>query len=107
MLQIIVAVVVIIFFIAKLFWQKQRGSVSKNEFIFWLIFWSASLVLVLFLKPLDALVDSLGFSVPAIQVVVYLAIATLFYALFRVRLKLEKIEENLTKLNEEMTKERK
>jgi hypothetical protein len=107
MLQIIIATIIIIFFIAKLYWQKRCGLLSRNEFIFWLIFWLASLVLVLFLKQLDALVDSLGFSVSAIQVVVYLAIAIIFYAIFRLRLKLEKIEENLTKLNEEITKLRK
>lgn len=107
MLQIIIAIVVIAFFIFKLYWQKQKGAVSSGEFIFWLVFWLASLVLVLFLKPLDRLVASFGFSVSAIQVAVYLAIAILFYFIFRVRLKLEKMEDNLTKINEVVAKQQK
>lgn len=104
MAQILVAAVIILFFLAKLFWQKQKGAVSTAEFIFWLAFWLASFILVLFLKQLDQLVASLGFSVSAIQVAVYLAIAVLFYFIFRLRLKLEKTEENLTRLNEALTK---
>jgi len=104
MIQIIAAIFIICFFIGKLYGQKRKGTVSKGEFIFWLIFWLASLVLVLFLKQLDQLVASFGFSVSAIQVAVYLAIAVLFYLIFRVRLKLEKMDENLTKINEVVTK---
>lgn len=107
MIQMLVAAIVILFFLAKLYWQKRKGAVSLGEFIFWLIFWLVTLVLVLFLKQLDRLVASLGFSVPAVQVAAYLAIAVLFYFIFRVRLKLEKIEENLTKINEVITKQRK
>lgn len=104
MAQLLVAAVIILFFLAKLFWQRRKGAVSTAEFIFWLVFWLASFALVLFLKQLDQLVASLGFSVSAIQVAVYLAIAVLFYFIFRVRLKLERLEENLTKINEAVTK---
>ncbi|MFH1089354.1 MAG: DUF2304 family protein [Candidatus Uhrbacteria bacterium] len=90
---------------AKLGWQKHKKTISSGEFVFWLVFWLITLVLVFFLKQLDQLVSSLGFSVSAIQVAVYLAIAVLFYFIFRVRLKLEKIEENLTKINEVVTKQ--
>lgn len=105
MAQILVATIIIAFFLAKLYWQKHKGAVSTGEFVFWLFFWLASLVLVLFLKQLDHLVASFGFSVSAIQVAVYMAIAVLFYFIFRVRLKLEKMEENLTKLNEVLTRQ--
>jgi len=105
MAQLLVAAIIILFFLAKLYWQKRKGAVSTGEFIFWFIFWLASFVLVLFLKQLDQLVASLGFSVSAIQVAVYLAIAVLFYFIFRVRLKLEKMDENLTKINEVVTKQ--
>ncbi|MFA6131749.1 MAG: DUF2304 family protein [Patescibacteria group bacterium] len=107
MAQLLVAAVIILFFLAKLYWQKRKGAVSTSEFIFWFVFWVASLVLVAFLKQLDQLVASFGFSVSAIQVAVYLAIAVLFYLIFRVRIKLEKIEENLTKINEAVTKQNK
>ena len=104
MAQILVAVVMICFFLMKLYWQKRKGAVSSAEFIFWLVFWFGTLILVLLLKPLDRFVASLGFSVSAIQGAVYLAIAILFDFIFRLRLKLEKMEESLTKINEALTK---
>jgi len=104
MLQILIAALVIFFFIGKLFWQKKKKTISSGEFIFWLVFWLVTLILVLFIKQLDQITSRLGFSVSAIQVAVYLAIVFLFYLIFKVRLKLEKIEENLTKLNEALTK---
>lgn len=107
MIQLLFAVLFIIFFIAKLGWQKYKRTISTGEFVFWLIFWLVTLILTLFLKQLDQLVASLGFSVSAIQVAVYLAVAVLFYFIFRVRLKLERIEEDLTKINEVVAKQRK
>jgi hypothetical protein len=105
MIQLSIAVIILLFFLAKLYWQKRKGAISLGEFIFWFIFWLASFVLILFLKQLDRLVASLGFSVSAIQVAAYLAIVVLFYFIFRLRLKLEKIEEALTKINEVVVKQ--
>lgn len=102
MTQIILAIVVIGFFLAKLFWQEKKGEISKNEYSFWLVFWLAALVIVLSLKFLDKFVAQLGFSASAIQVLLYLSVAVLFYFIFRVRLRLDRMDEQLTKLVEEL-----
>lgn len=102
MFQIIIAIVLIAFFLGKLFWQKRKGMVAGNEFYFWLFFWLAALALVLGLKSLDAFVKGLGFSASGIQVILYLSVAVIFYWIFRLRLKIEKMEENITKIVEEL-----
>lgn len=107
MLQIIIAVAIIAWFLLRLIIQKRRHKISKNEFVFWLFFWLLVLAAVLSLKRLDALAADLGFSVPAIQVLTYLAVAALFYFIFRIRLRLEKTEESLTKLVEILAKMKK
>lgn len=102
MLQQILALVIIGFFLIRLFWQKQKKQIGANEFIFWLVFWCLSAILILSLKWIDKLVADLGFSGMGIEVLLYLGIAVLFYFIFRLRLKLEKIEKNITKIIREM-----
>lgn len=102
MFQQILALVIIAFFLVRLFWQKQKKQIGANEFIFWLVFWSLVAILILSLKWIDKLVADLGFSGMGIEVLLYLGIAVLFYFIFRLRLKLEKIEKNITKIIREM-----
>lgn len=102
MLQLILAIIIIGFFIAKLFSQKAKNQITKNEFIFWLLFWFVSLILVASLKWLDRLVAELGFSASGIQVLLYLAVAVFTYLIFRIRLRLSKMEKNITKIIEHL-----
>lgn len=98
MLQQVIALIIIAYFLARLFWQKQKNQISINEFIFWLLFWLIAAGAILLLKWIDELVASLGFSASGIEILLYLAIATLFYFIFRLRLRFENIEKNLTKI---------
>jgi len=102
MFQQILALVIITFFLIRLFWQKQKKQIGANEFIFWLVFWCLSAILILSLKWIDKLVANLGFSGRGIEILLYLGIAVLFYFIFRLRLKLEKIEKDITKIIREM-----
>lgn len=98
MLQQIIALIIIAFFLARLYWQKQKSYISINEFLFWLVFWILAAVLIISLKFIDELVAELGFSGSGIEVLLYLSVAILFYFIFRLRLKLEKIEKDITKI---------
>lgn len=103
MLQQIFALVIIAFFLSRLFWQKQKKQISASEFIFWLIFWLLVTVAIIFLKWIDKLVAGLGFSGSGIEVLLYLGVAVLFYFVFRLRLRLEKIERGITKIIREIS----
>ena len=98
MLQQIIALIIIAFFLARLYWQKQKNHIGLNEFVFWLIFWILAALLIIGLKFIDQLVVYLGFSGTGIEVLLYLSVAVLFYFIFRLRLKLEKIEKDITKI---------
>jgi small membrane protein len=102
MFQQIIALIIIAFFIARLFWQKKKNYIGLNEFIFWLIFWLTAVLSVIFIKFIDKLVSGLGFSGSGIEVLLYLSVALLFYLIFRLRLKLEKIEKDITKIVKEI-----
>lgn len=98
MFQQIIALIVIAFFLGRLFWQKQKKMLNASEFIFWFFFWLLAALIIVSLKWIDRLVASIGFSGSGIEVIIYLAVAILFYFIFRLRLRLEKIERDITKL---------
>ena len=102
MFQQIIALLVIGFFLARIFVQRKNKQVSRTEFLFWLIFWFLSAMVIVFIKKIDILVADLGFSAAGIDVLLYLSVAALFYLIFRLRIKLEKIDREITKIVREI-----
>lgn len=102
MLQQIIALIIIAFFLARLFWQKQKKQIAVNEFLFWFVFWLLAAGAIICLKWIDRLVAGMGFTGSGIDVLIYIGVAVLFYLVFRVRLKLEKIERDITKIVREI-----
>lgn len=102
MFQEIFALIIIAFFLIKLIWQKKNKQIQKSEFVFWLIFWVVAAVIILLIKQIDLLVAQLGFTGSGIEVAFYLGVALLFYLIFRVRLKLAKIDKQITKVVEQV-----
>ena len=103
MFQQIIALIIILFFISRLFWQKKKKQISNNEFLFWFLFWILSGLAIIFLKTLDKIVANLGFSGSGIEILFYLAVIVLFYLVFKLRIRLEKINKNITKIIREIT----
>ena len=107
MFQQIIALIVIAFFLARLFWQKQKKQIGVNEFIFWLIFWLLAAGAIINLKWVDKLVAGLGFSGTGIDVLFYIAVVVLFYLIFKVRLRQERQEKEITKIVKEIALKKK
>ncbi|NCB47810.1 DUF2304 family protein, partial [bacterium] len=82
MLQQILALVIIAFFLGRLLKQKKKKQINGNEFLLWLIFWLLALGAVIFIKQIDWLVARLGFSGAAINILVYLVVLALIYLVF-------------------------
>ena len=98
MTQQIIALILIAIFIWRLFSQKNKKKIKKNEFILWLIFWTLGALAIIFIHNIDSLVRSFGFSGTGISFLIYFAVLILFYLIFRLRLNLAKLEENITEL---------
>lgn len=98
MFQQFFALIIIFFFLFRLVWQMKNKQITRNEFLFWLAFWIVAGVVVVLLKWLDQVVAKLGFSGSGIEVLLYISTAVMFYLIFRLRLRLTKIEQNLTKI---------
>ena len=98
MFQQIIALLVIIFFLFRLVRQRKNKQIGRMEFFLWFFFWILSVFVIVFIKKIDILVADLGFSASGIDVLLYLSVAALFYLIFRLRLKLEKIDREITKI---------
>lgn len=102
MFQELIAIIIVLGFLGRLLWQRSKAQINKNEFIFWLCFWLIVLALMFSLKWLDQLVAGLGFSSSGIQVLLYSAVAVIFYFIFRLRLRLAKMERDISKIVEHL-----
>jgi hypothetical protein len=98
MLQQIIAIIIILFFVFQLVGQRRKKEIGLNEFVLWLIFWILAAAAVIFLKRIDQLVAFLGFSGGGINFLIYLAVLALFYLVLRLRLNLAKLDNDLTEI---------
>lgn len=103
MTQQIIALIIILFFLSRVLWQKKKGQISSSEFIFWLFFWFIAGLAIASLKWIDRFVADLGFSGSGIEVLLYLGVAMSFYFIFRLRLRQAKLEKDITKVVREIS----
>ncbi len=102
-LQQLLALIIIAFFVYRLIKQKNKKQIGGNEFVLWLSFWLGSALAILFLKEFDKIAANLGFSASGISLLFYGAILILFYFIFKLRLRLAKLDRDLTDLTRELT----
>ena len=98
--MIFLQTIVTIFIIAilfKLFKQRQNGKLSPWAFIFWFLLWLV--VAVVFWQPdiTSYVANWLGVGRGA-DLAVYLSILAIFYLLFRIFVRLNKIDAEITKV---------
>jgi len=103
MVQQLIALIIILYFVIKLFVQKYKGQVGGSRFLFWLSFWVLSALVIIFIKYIDTLVARIGFSGRGIDVLFYLAVVLIFYFVFKLNLKIEKIERDITTIVREIS----
>jgi len=103
MLQQIIALIIILFFILRLISEKRKKKINRNEFNLWFAFWLLSAAAVIFIKQIDRLVAFFGFSGSGINFLIYLAVLGLFYLIFRLRLTVAKLDQNLTEVARQVT----
>jgi hypothetical protein len=102
MFQQLIAIIIILFFISRSYWHKRTKAISDSEFLFWLVFWIISAGLIIFIKKIDLMASGFGFSSRAIDIFVYLGIPILFYLIFKLRIKIDKLEKEITKIVREI-----
>jgi hypothetical protein len=102
MIQQLLALVFILFFLVRLGWQYYHDQITRSQFILWLIFWFVTGLSIIYIKSIDQLAKRLGFSSSGIQLLLYFAVVIIFYFIFRTRIKLAQMEKDITKLTQHL-----
>ncbi len=83
-------------------WQKIKNrTLGKRWGAFWLVFWLGVGAVVALPWTTSLLAARLGVT-RGVDLVVYISVIVLFYMIFRLTVKIEKLEGNITKLVREI-----
>ena len=86
-----------IFAIFKVVGRYRAGDLSWRGLVFWLLFWIAAGVVVVMPDSTSYFARIVGIGRGA-DLVVYVALALLFFMVFRLMVRLEKINRDITKV---------
>ncbi|MBU0597838.1 DUF2304 family protein [Patescibacteria group bacterium] len=95
-IKILVSIFVL-FAVSRVYLRYRDGSVRVIAFIVWLLLWGGIAFFVWWPKFSDIIASGVGIG-RGIDALVYISIVALFYAMFRVYIKLEFIEHEITSL---------
>lgn len=107
--MLLIQIFLVLFFLfvtGRVVSRYRQGDLSLNSFIFWLIFWILSCLVVIIPNSSAYFAKIFGIGRGA-DLIVYLSLALLFYLIFKLNIKLEKINKNITKLTREEALEKK
>lgn len=86
-----------IFVLSRIYKKYKDNSIKINTAIFWSIFWLGAIIVVLKTEFTSQLAKLVGIG-RGVDLVVYVSLIFLFYIIFHIINRLEKIESNLTKI---------
>ena len=99
----ILIIVFIAFAFSRSILRLKDKEINIQEFIFWSTIWLVAIVIVLIPRITSLISEPLGVG-RGIDVVIYLSIILTFYLIFRLYVKTEKINQELSKLIRELAK---
>lgn len=98
-----VVVTIFVFFAAsRAFLRYREGALSLGAFLFWLVIWAGIELVVWVPNTLDAIAARIGIG-RGIDAIVYGSIVALFYMTYRLYVKAENIEHEITQLVRRLT----
>lgn len=97
MLIQILTIIAVLYLLSRLGGQFKRKQVTGKEALFWALVWFGLGVVVLYPKLTDRLAVIMGLqTAKGIDLVVYIAVAVVFYLVFRLFVRLDRIERVIT-----------
>ncbi len=94
-------IILILLIIYRVILKRRQGLLEARDFIFWLIFWIVVGFIVVLPEITSFLAQLVGVGRGA-DLVIYLSIVLIFYIIFQMMIRIEKIERNVTKIVREM-----
>lgn len=79
--------------------RYRKKEIPLSWFLFWIVFWVIVVIAVILPWTTTLLADWIGIG-RGVDLVIYFSIIILFYLIFRLFVKIEQIERNITKIVE-------
>ncbi len=98
----IMAVVFVTFAASRAVLRAKDKKINMIELLFWLGIWGGLIFVVFFPSVISYIANLLGIG-RGIDVIVYTSIGLLFYLIFRLYVKLEESEREITKVVREIS----
>lgn len=95
-LQILI-IVFAVFALSRTIKRLKQGNLNTKEFYFWSFLWIVIIVVALIPQVTDVLSGMLGIG-RGFDLAIYVAIILLFYLVFRLMVKIDKLEHEITKI---------
>ena len=106
-LLIIIVTLFFIFAISRLFLRRWKDkTINNKELIFWSTVWVSIIIVSVFPNLTQILSNFFGIGRGA-DIMIYISIIVLFYLMFRLYVKTEKINQDITKIVREIAKREK
>lgn len=86
-----------VFAILRAVRQFHRGALTRTWLLFWILFWASALVVAALPQTTDVIAAFVGVGRGA-DVVIYVSLLALFYLVFRLYVKIEQVEGEITRL---------
>ncbi|HLC89743.1 MAG TPA: DUF2304 domain-containing protein [Patescibacteria group bacterium] len=93
----IIIILFIFFVLWRTFSRYLKGDITIRELVIWTVFWLLVSLAAILPQKTDILAQWLGVSRGA-DLLVYLSIIVLFFVVFRIIVKLEKIDREITRV---------
>ena len=103
--MIVIQILLTIFFLfalIKVIGRWRAGDLSLGGFIWWSLFWVAAGVVVLLPNSTAYFAKLVGIGRGA-DLVVYVSLAAIFFIIFRLMMKIESLNKDITKLTRKIT----
>lgn len=85
------------FAVLRLIFKFRKKVLRAGEFVFWMALWTVAAVIAIIPETTNYLAGVLGVGRGA-DLVMYVSIIALFYAVFRIFVRIEKMERDMTKV---------
>mgnify|MGYP001612476325 FL=1 len=96
MIQVLI-IVFALFAITRTILQFKRGAVTRTWLLFWILFWLVAGIVAALPQTADAVARIVGVGRGA-DVVIYASLIAIFYLIFRLYVKIEQVESEITRL---------
>lgn len=97
MLIQIILIAVIILIVFRLIYKLKIKEINLNQFFSWLVIWLTAILIIWYPQTTTYLATRVGIG-RGVDLVIYISIIVIFYLMFRLLLKIEQIEKQITKI---------